>query len=115
MATPPNNFVAMSRCFFCGEGKDILINGRMRDISKYHNKVIDQEPCPKCAEYMKEGVILVSVKDEEESQNPYRTGKFAVVRATCFPPEHTVQRTRFAYVTDTMWTKMGLDQKTEPA
>lgn len=79
--------VALTRCFFCGEGKDILIATRYRpdgspvkDLSQFDGKVVDQEPCPKCAELMKQGVILISVRDGESGDNPYRTGGFWVIK-----------------------------------
>ena len=78
--------VALTKCFFCGEGKDILLCTRYRhgepvkDMSQFDGAVIDHEPYPKCAKHMKLGVILISVRDGESGDNPYRTGGFWVIR-----------------------------------
>lgn len=91
--------VALTKCFFCGEDGIILLHKRLGDVSKYHGKVVDMEPCSKCVEYMKQGVILIGIDDaksetgwnhppDKGSQaarqgwmpNPYRTGAFVVVK-----------------------------------
>lgn len=94
----------MNRCFYCLEHKDILLvgaktqqfkdagladsDGRMHmDIG-----VTDMEPCQKCAGHMKQGIILISIREPEKSMvndkgrlkdkipNPYRTGGWVVVK-----------------------------------
>ena len=44
--------------------------------------VFDKEPCDKCKEWMKQGIILISVDESksEDMQDPYRTGNFCVVK-----------------------------------
>jgi len=107
-----NNFVALTHCYFCNEGKDILINQRLRDISHLHKKVVYKEPCPKCADLMRQGVMLVSVRDGEQGDNPYRTGKMVVVRDEAvkriFGPTCVAVTSRFAFVPDSVWIKVGL-------
>lgn len=58
-----NDFVAMTKCFYCGEGHSILLHERLEDISKLHNAVTTLEPCSKCKEKFKEYVLLVLSKD----------------------------------------------------
>lgn len=110
--------VALTRCYFCGEGSTILLatryTGQGRDmrpvhsLKPLHDKVIDMEPCSKCAGYMKQGIIILTI-DESLSEpgwekpepirykesswgpektrpgipNPYRTGGFFVVTEDC--------------------------------
>src|SRR5574344_1275048 len=52
------------KCFVCGEDKNIIaLMGRLPgDREAPRNAVIDREPCGKCKEYMKAGVILISVR-----------------------------------------------------
>ncbi len=98
-------------------------SGRMIPVvnvkDKVHNKVIDMHPCQSCEEYMKQGVILISVRDGEpdkfkhdEHPNPYRTGKFSVLRFEAaqrmLPEGHPALRCRWCYVEDAAWAKMGL-------
>jgi hypothetical protein len=95
--------VALTICFYCGESDRILLAtkyNRQRDgsISPVHDlapmdhKVIDMEPCAKCAEYMKQGIILIGI-DEKLSNpgwnkgpipDPWRTGHFFVVKEEAF-------------------------------
>lgn len=86
------NHVALTRCYFCGEADKILLCAKYRpdgrggmvpakDMSEFDGKVIDKEPCPKCQEHMKNGVILISVSDDsEDGSEPYRTGGWWVVK-----------------------------------
>ena len=76
---------AITRCYFCGENKEIIMNTRLTEkaaqkIEEYNGKVIDMEPCDKCKELMKQGIMFISVRDGESGNNPYRTGKLAVVK-----------------------------------
>ncbi|OPZ66103.1 MAG: hypothetical protein BWY85_00039 [Firmicutes bacterium ADurb.Bin506] len=109
-------FTAMTRCFYCGEGANILIHKQLRDISAAHDKVHDMQPCSKCEGYMRQGVILIGISDEKSDRgwqhpgevkvrdrhgrmttvrgipNPFRTGAFMVVsedfiRRAFNPPE----------------------------
>jgi hypothetical protein len=70
------------RCFVCGEDKnEILLLGLLPgDEEAPKGAVFNKEPCEKCKEYMKIGVIFIVVKDGESGDNPYRTGGFFVVK-----------------------------------
>jgi hypothetical protein len=100
-----SNFeVALTKCYFCGDSADIIINTLLvesaaRRVKECHGKVAHMHPCNKCQEMMKMGVILLTI-DSEKSEpgwnappryaseaekrhfmpNPYRTGGFFVVR-----------------------------------
>lgn len=96
-----DGFVALTRCFYCGEPNEILLNRRMghnKFIEAADGKVVDMNPCPKCEEYMKQGVILIAI-DEDKCErnwnmpdksnkhwmpNPYRTGGFFVIKEEAF-------------------------------
>lgn len=85
---PDKNFVALTKCFFCGEDNEILLHRRLGDMSEYNGKVVNMDPCPKCAEYMKQGVILITIDHSKSDPNwtkqpipnPYRTGGFFVIK-----------------------------------
>lgn len=84
--------VALTKCFFCGEDDRILLNQilspkRAKAIEEMHGKVIDYEPCNQCAEYMKQGIILIAVDEEktDDPKHPYRTGAFWVVTEDSIP------------------------------
>jgi hypothetical protein len=74
------SYVGMSDCFICGKPKEILLNKYLKDTLP-RNAVYDKEPCNECKEWMKKGVIVIGVRDgEPQSDNPYRTGQFFVVK-----------------------------------
>ncbi len=112
---PEKSHVALTNCFFCGEPDRIILHKRLRDVSQFHGKVIDHEPCAKCAGYMQTGVILISVKDGEQGDNPYRTGGFWVVKDEAIrrmvkPTElaDTIIRKRMCFVPNQACKVMGL-------
>lgn len=90
----PDNFeVALTRCYFCGDGNEIIMNTRFTPsaaahVKTAHNKVLNMHPCPKCEGLMKQGIILITVDEaksakdwaKEEIPNPYRTGGFFVLK-----------------------------------
>jgi hypothetical protein len=114
---------AIPKCFYCLEDKnEVILAGRMKakgggdaDMEAPRGAVWDNEPCDKCKEYMKQGIILISVKDKDEGKpNPYRTGGWIVVkedwiRRTIQTPEERQKflDRRFAFVTDTVWDRIG--------
>ena len=101
-------------CFYCGGDKNELIMlGRLKgDRPAPKRGVVDKEPCDRCIDYMTKGVILVSVKDNAELGNPYRTGGFCVVKddvaQDIFP---AIGDSRFAFIEDTAWDMVGLPRE----
>jgi hypothetical protein len=74
--------------------------------------------CPKCQDFMKKGVVLISVKSgDTDKKDPYRTGRLCVVKDEAIKrifPEHLrtdVLARRVCYVADDMWDLMGLPKK----
>lgn len=121
---------AIPKCFFCWKDKNMIIlaghiqekgpNGRPipgSDLEAPHGKVWDMEPCDECADYMKQGVILLSVKEEERTDNPHRTGGFAVVTDEAITrwlgeteTAKAVLQKRVLFVPDEAWDKLGLSR-----
>ena len=120
------------KCWFCGEDKnEIMLPGVQGDrIAKamgysdgqmpMRGLVFDKQPCDKCQQWMKQGIILIGVdKDRSpDKQNPYRTGKFAVITEDAarrlFKPEELLQhilKARVAFIPDEVWTAAGLPVK----
>jgi hypothetical protein len=126
--------VALTRCFYCGEGNEILLHRRLGDVSKFQDKVTSMRPCNKCESYMHQGIILIGisshhsghgwhVKPDKGSQddregwmpNPYRTGAFMVVsedfiRRVFNPPElvANIVRCRWSFIEHEAMFQLGL-------
>ena len=73
---------AIPKCFYCHQDKnEILLLGYIqKDKEAPKNAVWDEEPCTTCQEYMKQGIILISVKESSDMSNPNRTGGFWVIK-----------------------------------
>jgi hypothetical protein len=96
-------------CFFCHEPKnEVVLAGRLPgDAEAPQGKIWDRRPCDQCRKLQAAGVILISVRNGEESDNPYRTGGWVVVKADAVrrfvqPPElaEEIIRKRVAFVPD---------------
>ena len=85
--------VALTKCYFCGEDGDIIIPCTLTQhvankVEEMHGKVVNMDPCNKCKDLMKQGVILITFDPakskegwhKEQMPNPYRTGGFFVVK-----------------------------------
>lgn len=99
-------------CFFCGKEKnEIILAGRLSgDVEAPRKAVWDMNPCATCSEYMKMGIILISVKDGTDKENPYRTGGWVVIKedaAKNIFGDYVLQK-RVAFVEDDAWEKIGL-------
>lgn len=110
--------VGLTKCFFCGKSKDIIMNTRLTkkaadEIKKINGKVIDTEPCNECKELMKQGVMLLSCKDGDMH---YRTGKIAVIKDEAIKRMlenekdllKQVLEKRYCIIEDTAWNMLGL-------
>ncbi len=104
-------------CYFCNEPKnEIILAGRLtNDVEAPKNAVWNMEPCNKCKGYMEMGVILISVKNGEYGENPYRTGGWVVVKdeavVNIFGKNTPALKYRTAFVEDEAWDKIGLPRK----
>ena len=116
----------LMQCFYCGEAYGVVLYGRLRgDEEAPRMTCLDRQPCPKCEGYMKQGIILVSVKDDDaktDNQNPYRTGGWVVMAEKwvkrVVKPQALVDHmltARFAFVPDEAWDLLKLPRaKHEP-
>jgi hypothetical protein len=105
---------SLAICFFCGKDTgEIILPGRLPgDAEAPRRAVWGYEPCPQCAQFMGQGVILISVRAEE--RNPDRTGGWVVVtddfitRALTPEAAGSILKARVAFVSDAAWDKLGL-------
>lgn len=72
------------------------------------------KPCDNCKEMMKQGVVIISVKDGTDHDNPYRTGRIFCVRDEAvkkmlgeIPPK------RACFIEDSMLDTMGFPPLTK--
>lgn len=111
------SYVGMSDCFFCGQTKELLLDRWLRE-SLPNRAVYNKEPCEICKEYMKQGVILISVSEKltgENKENPYRTGGWVVVTDEGVKRMlegaamlDDILKFRVSFITDEAWQALGL-------
>jgi len=102
------------KCYVCGEDKNelALLGAAYKEEAPIH-MCIDKTPCDKCLEYTKQGIIMISVRDGESGDNPYRTGGWVVVKedaALRLIPKEKLEK-RILFVEDKVWDKIGLPRK----
>lgn len=112
--------VAIPKCYFCGEDKnELIMNTRLTEkcaeqIKEAHGKVINTEPCDKCKELMKQGVMLIKVRDDDPE---YRLGNICVVKDEAirriFPEDDAIHllEMRAGFIAETLWDRIGLPNK----
>ena len=117
--------VALTKCFFCGEDNEIILNTRLssrmaKKVEAMHGKVLNKRPCSKCEKLMQQGIMFISVRDgetdKETNNNPYRTGKICVIkdeavqRMGITPKEllNDILKKRMCFIEDTVWKNLGL-------
>lgn len=140
---PEKSHVALTKCFYCGEGDRILLATRytlkgepVKDLQPLHNKIVDMEPCRKCADWMEQGIILLGIdaaksepnwnkppepnyvtgEQERWMPNPWRSGAFSVIREEAFKRiipeefhEHALKH-RFMFIEHEAMVMMGIIQ-----
>lgn len=111
--------IALTKCYFCGKDDKIVMNTRLtgyfaKKVEEMNGKVIDKEPCNECKEFMKQGVILISVKDDDPE---YRTGGWCVIKdegiKRIFPKEQAEQllKMRAGFIADSLWDAIGIPRE----
>ena len=104
-------------CYFCNQEKnELILAGRMKEDAEAPRKAVwNMIPCDKCKEFMKQGIILISVKDGEGGRNPYRTGGWVVVKEEAakrmFGETNRILETRVGFLEDTAWDTIGLPRE----
>lgn len=120
-ATAPSFHPSLMQCFFCLEPCGVAVQRRATITPICPEKAVhDLTPCDTCAGYMKEGIILISVRDgEPQTLNPHRTGAFIVIKEEAArrlfkPPGHPVFKHRWAFVEDHVWDLLNFPRGSVP-
>jgi len=101
---------SVTKCFLCGEDVGVALFGKMKgDVEAPRSCILDYEPCSKCKDYMKQGVILISVRNNDKD---YRTGGWVVVtddyiKKAFLDPDQILKK-RAAFIADSAWDLLGL-------
>ena len=98
-------------CFVCGKDKnELALLGAAYKKEAPMRMCLDKSPCEECVGHMKNGIIMISVRDGESGDNPYRTGGWVVIKeeaALRFVPENLLKK-RILFLEDKIWDEVGL-------
>jgi hypothetical protein len=112
----------ISKCFVCGKSKDeIVLLGNAYKEEAPMEMVIDKEPCDKCKERMKQGIIFIGIRDgETDNKNPYRTGELLVMKEEGLKgmdltpeEEKNILKNRIMFIEQKYLKKMGFYEALE--
>jgi hypothetical protein len=105
-----NPTIAVSHCPLCGKKQDegILLPGaKCKEKAPMYTEV-PGKPCDNCKEMMKQGVVIVSVRDGTDHDNPYRTGRIFCVREEAVKKMlGEIPAKRACFIEDSALDKMG--------
>jgi hypothetical protein len=101
------------QCFFCGKDKDeIVLLGAAYKEEAPMKMCVDQIPCDECKKLMEMGVLLISVQDGSNRNNPYRTGKLVVItQEVAKRVFNNIGESRVAFIEESAWQRIGLPEK----
>lgn len=112
---------SLLQCFVCMKDVGLALMGRLPGDAEAPRRICpDREPCEECKEFMKQGIILISVDEErtEDRENPWRTGGWVVVKEEAFVRifgndeasglVEAAVKSRVCFVPDGVWDIVGL-------
>ena len=108
----------IAQCFLCGgEKNEVVLLGSAYKEKAPMRMVIDKEPCDDCRHMSKVGILLISVQDGTDPQNPYRTGRKFSIKEEAFQRIFgQIPDKRAAFIEDSCLDKLGFPkfETTEP-
>lgn len=107
------------KCFYCLKDKnEILLLGKTKgDKETPKGAVWDHEPCDECKDWMKKGIICISVDPSKSTdrQNPWRSGGWSVLKEEVIKRlsmseemQQKVLKARYMFVEDQVWDLFGI-------
>lgn len=110
-------------CFYCAQDDGtVILPGHLKEDAQAPRRAVwTKEPCPKCADLMKQGIMLIEVQPGETGDNPARTGRQWVLKQEAVerlitPPAKLAQviQNRVAFIFPETARALGLDEKPTP-
>ena len=94
-------------CFVCGKEKnELVLLGASYKEEAPMKMCLNREPCEECKGLARKGVVLISVKDKETGDNPFRTGKIIVIKDEAFERIFGTIKSRFCFIEDSVLNKI---------
>lgn len=103
---------SLLKCFACGEDAGIAILGKLKDDEEAPREMTNPNTfCTKCQSVIdQDGLLIVSIKDGEKGDNPYRTGKMVGITKDAKERIFKNIKSNFCYMEDTMFNQIFNNQ-----
>ena len=111
---------SVGQCFLCHKDFEVILFGRMKgDMQAPHEVCMGpNHVCPECEEWMKKGVIMISVDPEKSTpEAPWHTGGWIVLKEEAVERlrgyinseliDHALKK-RAMFIEDEAWDMLGL-------
>lgn len=102
----------ISQCPLCGGDKnEVVLLGSACKEEAPMRMVVNNEPCDECKKMMKAGILLISVMDGTDQNNPFRTGKKYSIKAEAFERIFgQIPEKRAAFIEDSCLERLGFPE-----
>lgn len=98
----------MLKCFACGKDAGIALLGKLKNDEEAPMEMTDQNIfCDNCQNVInQDGLLVISVRDGETDNNPFRTGKLVVITKDAKERIFKDIKTNVCYMEDSLFDKI---------
>ena len=99
---------SLLKCFACGKNAGIALLGKLKNDEEAPMEMTDQNIfCDNCQNVInQDGLLVISVRDGETSDNPYRTGKMVGITKEAKERIFKDIKTNVCYMEDSVFDKI---------
>lgn len=99
---------SLLKCFACGKAAGIALLGKLKDDEEAPREMTNQNIfCDNCQNVInQDGLLVISVRDGENSDNPYRTGKMVGITKEAKERIFKDIKTNVCYMEDSVFSKL---------
>lgn len=96
------------KCFACGKDAGIALLGKLKNDEEAPMEMTDQNIfCDNCQNVInQDGLLVISVRDGETDNNPFRTGKLVVITKDAKERIFKDIKTNVCYMEDSLFDKI---------
>lgn len=99
---------SLLKCFACGKNAGIALLGKLKNDEEAPKEMIDKTIfCNDCQNVInQDGLLVISVRDGETGDNPYRTGKMVGITKEAKNRIFKDIKTNVCYMEDSVFNKL---------
>lgn len=99
---------SLLKCFVCGKDAGIALLGKLKNDEKAPKEMTDKTIfCNDCQNVInQDGLLVISVRDSESGDNPYRTGKMVGITKEAKNRIFKDIKTNICYMEDSVFDKL---------